>query len=288
MKKYVSVLISLLIFTGCGNGSNSIATDQGNNILDTEIVKKSSDDLTKLSNSEKLAVALKSRRSYESVSENLREDETTFNPNTLQSCEEGGTMEMIMDTESLANGEFPQLMTIIFDDCNQHDEIINGSMKVTQNSEMSGKIEFSENFQVIGNSTFSMIGNGSFTFMEEGEYEVSIINMEMELDGLVHGGQDLIYKSRELIDGGYEEYPISGDEKIGDNAYFSVDSNYDASLTPFVSDRDFNLLRGKFKYTDDKGHQVELEVTRKNEISVKVDDNGDNQFTNNETTIISL
>jgi hypothetical protein len=193
-----------------------------------------------------------------------------------------------MDLDENLSEDVAQEMIILFKDCNQDGEIIDGSMKIITIGENT-RTEFSENFKVIGQDfSFYTIGTGSVNSRIEDDYEVSTINLEMDIDGLVHGGQDLVYKSRELINGGYEEYPLSGEEKIGDSAYFSVDSSYDASLTPFVSDKNSNLLRGKFRYIDEKGHQVELEVTQKNEISVKVDENGDNQFGNSEITVVSL
>ncbi len=289
MKNYAALFMSLLIFSGCGDGINTpIDNIEDKDISTNEIAKKSSDDLSKLSDSEKLAVAIKSGRSYESAGENLREKDEVFTPNTLQSCIDGGTMEMIMDLDANLSKDDTQEMTILFQDCNQDGEIIDGSMKIITMGENS-RTEFSENFKVIGKDfSFYMIGSGSVDSRIEEDYEISTINLEMDIDGLVHGGQDLVYKSRELINGGYEEYPVSGEEKIGDSTYFSVDSSYDASLTPFISDKNSNLLSGKFKYIDENGHQVELEVTRKNEISVKVDENGNNQFSNNEITVVSL
>ncbi len=288
MKNYVAVLISLFLFSGCGNGVNNSINIKDGDIQNSQILKKSSDDLSKLSDSEKLAVALKNGRSYESAGENLRENDQDFKPNTPQSCQNSGTMEMIVDLEVEPNSSEPQIMTILFEDCDNDGEIIDGSMKIITTGE-NIRTEFSKNFKVIGQDfSLSILNSGSVDSKSEGDYEISTINLEMEIDGLVHGGQDLVYKSRELIDGGYEEYPISGEEKIGDSSYFMVDSNYDASLTPFIHDESSNLLSGKFKYIDEKGHQIELEVTGKNEISVKVDENGDGLFSKNEITIISL
>ena len=289
MKNYVALFIGLFAFSGCGEGVSIINNDiKDKHIVTTDLVKKSSDDLTKLSASEKLAVAIKNGRSYESASENLIEQDKAFpTPNQPQSCTDGGSMEMIVDSEELLLDE-PQVMTILFKDCNQDNEIIDGSMKIITKGE-NVRTEFSKNFQVIGEDfSLSILNAGSVDSRNEEEYEVSTINLEMDIDGLIHGGQDLVYKSKELINGGYEEYPVSGEEKIGDGAYFSVDSTYDASQTPFISDENSNLLSGKFKYIDDKGHQVELEVTKKNEVSVKVDENGDNNFSRNEITVISL
>ncbi len=289
MKNYVALFIGLFAFSGCGEGVSIINNDiKDKHIVTTDLVKKSSDDLTKLSASEKLAVAIKNGRSYESASENLIEQDKAFpTPNQPQSCTDGGSMEMIVDSEELLLDE-PQVMTILFKDCNQDNEIIDGSMKIITKGE-NVRTEFSKNFQVIGEDfSLSILNAGSVDSRNEEEYEVSTINLEMDIDGLIHGGQDLVYKSKELINGGYEEYPVSGEEKIGDGSYFSVDSTYDASQTPFISDENSNLLSGKFKYIDDKGHQVELEVTKKNEVSVKVDENGDNNFSRNEITVISL
>ena len=290
MKNYVAVLIGLFMFVGCGDGTPYVehVSENDKNLSTHEIIKKNSDDLTLLSDSEKLAVALKKGRSYDSAGENLRENDGNFVPNELQSCENSGTMEMIIDLEAPVSEAEPQIMTILFKECDQDGEIIDGEMKIITRGE-NIRTEFSENFKVIGEDfSFSLIGAGSVDSKNDGEYEISTVNMEMDIDGLIHGGQDLVYKSRELINGGYEEYPLSGEEKIGDSAYFVVDSNYDASLTPFIHDANSNLLSGEFRYIDEQRHQVRLEVTDKNEISVKVDENGDEYFSVDEVTVISL
>jgi hypothetical protein len=112
--------------------------------------------------------------------------------------------------------------------------------------------------------------------------------MVATFNGVTHGGENLIYRSKEFSDGSIWEYPVSGKEKIGDSAYFIVDPNYDASTTPFKSNANDELLSGLFKYLDKNDNAVELQITSKDIVTVRVDENGDGDFSDNEQSTINL
>jgi len=277
IKIYSVALIGSLVLIGCGGSSND-----SNSQIKQLNVKKFSQGIENLSDAEKLAYAVANQnRLTKSTDSNKKRSRD------LQSCQNGGTMDIVIDGD-LQNSD----VVIKYHDCNEDGEISNGTMKFEHMSDdgEAGKIIFVTDFRVTGGSDEVFVKKGgTMQRFKEGAWYKEIVNVEMTINGITHGGENLIYKEKSLEDGTYIEFPISGKEKIGDSAYFTVDTTYDASKTPFREDKDGNLLKGGlFKYKDSKNHTVMLEVMDTNIIKVSIDSDGDGKFSADEVSAIDL
>jgi hypothetical protein len=272
IKRYSAFLLALGLFAGCGGSDNDNGDKQK---VD---VKKASQDLSNFSDAEKLAYAIAKQNKALDKSEPKQK-----RSRELLQCQNGGTTDISADLSDYIN----PITTISYDNCLESGEILNGSMKF-EGDETNGKITFVTNFTSTGGDEEVTVKPGSIQHIDEGNWEKIIINIEMTINGITRAGKNLIYKGKELSDGTFIEFPVSGKEKIGDSAYFTVDTSYDASKTPFKSNVNYELLSGLFKYKDNNNHAVELEVTSKDVIEVRVDENADGSFSDDEKSAIDF
>ncbi len=274
IKIYSLVALATLVLVGCGGSSDSSSTTQ-------VTIKKFSQGVENLTDAQKLAYAVANQNKLPTGSSS-KKSSRDLHP---QSCTNGGSMNMEFDLPD------PTQMTIFFKDCVEDGEISNGTMKLDgmSNEGEPSKITFVTDFKVSGDENVFVKKGGTMQRIKEGAWEKMILNVEMTVNGVTHGGENLIYKSKESQDGSYISFPISGKEKIGDSAYFTVDTSYDASATPFKEDKDENLQKGGlFKYKDKNNHKVELEVTDTNIVTVRVDSDGDGSFSSDEISAVDL
>ncbi len=276
IKIYSLVALATLVLVGCGGSSDSNANSSSST---PATIKKFSQGVENLTDAEKLAYAVANQNKLPTGKSNKKRSRD------LQNCTNGGTMDMVFDPQNLTQ------MSIVFDNCAEDGEISNGTMKLdgmSENGEPT-KITFVTDFKVTGDENVFVKKGGTMQRIKEGIWEKMIINVEMTVNGVTHGGENLIYKGKESQDGSFIEFPISGKEKIGNSAYFTVDTSYDASATPFKEDKDGNLQKGGlFKYKDKNNHKVELEVTDTNVVTVRVDSDGDGSFSSDEISAVDL
>ena len=270
LKIYSLALLLAGIFIGCGSSGD---TDSSTSTT----TKNVSQDLSNFSDAEKLAYAIANQNKALSKGKQKKK-----RSRILQSCQNGGTMNMDVNVSDYSH----PVTTVTYDNCLEDGDITNGSLKF-EGDENNGQITYLTNFTYSGEDEVS-VKPGSVKFIDEGNWKKMIINVEITVNGVTRAGHNLIYKGKELSDGSSIEFPVSGKEKIGDSSFFTVDTSYDASKTPFKSNANDELLSGLFKYKDDKSHMVELKVTAKEEISVKVDENGDGSFSADEKSKILL
>jgi len=278
--------IAVLAIAGCKSGSNDVNNGRtgASNI-------KTVQDVSTLSSAEKLAYALAHQDSVlESVAGEKKPGNQSRRTRDLFPCENrNGTMEVFFDVpvSELTGDEEPS--KVVFNNCQMAGETINGDMEYQRGDDGTETISTVNGFSVTGGDVpGSVLPGGTISIKPEGDWSVMTINLEMEINGIKHGGENLIYRAKELADGGTIEYPVSGKEKIGESDYFTVDPAYDASATPFYTDANDNLLNGKFKYLDKNDHAVELEVTAKNVVTVRVDEDGNGSFGDDEVSAIKL
>lgn len=276
IKSFFLVAMAALVLVGCNSGSN------GNSA--------SVKSLSSYSDAEKLAYAIANQGSIlESATGEKKASSKNTKSRSLISCE-SGTMEFFYDLplSQLRGDEEPNKM--IFHNCKIDGETANGDMQlVTSADGLTETFSTNNGFSVTGGKEpGSILPGGTMSVKKEGVWNVLTINLEMEINGVKHGGENLIYRAKDLNDGSSIEYPVSGKEKIGESAYFTVDTAYDASATPFVTDAQGDLKSGKFKYIDKKSHAVELEITATNEVTVRVDEDGNGSFVGDEVSTIKL
>jgi len=278
--------IAVLVITGCMSGSND---RDGGKISAPNV--KTVQDISTLSSAEKLAYALAHQDSVlESAAGEKKLGNQSRSTRDLFPCENSdGTMEVFFDVplSELTGDEEPN--KVVFNNCRMAGETINGDMEYQRSDDGTETISTINGFSVTGGDVpGSVLPGGTMSMRKEGAWNIMTINLEMEINGIKHGGENLVYRAKELSDGSTIEYPVSGKEKIGESDYFTVDPAYDASATPFYTDASDNLIRGTFKYLDKQDHAVELEVTAKNVVTVRVDEDGNGSFTEGEVSAIKL
>jgi len=293
IKQYsVALLVALALFSGCksGNDDDTTTTTDTNTFSNVKDIQ----NIDLLSDAEKLALAAVS--SSNTAQQSNQPDNQNSRSRALytesESCPNGGIMKTTID-DAIFNQNMdynsPIPMTMTYIDCVEDDFTTNGKMKIVMNHDDSGSVEFLTDFTDISPSENVLVKQGSkISYHIEGDWEVAIINATIMYNGLLHAGENLIYKSKELSNGNYIDFPVSGKEKIGDSAYFTVDPNYDASQTPFTTDTNDDLISGTVKYIDMQNHQVVLKITEKNTVTVKVDNNGNHLFSDDEISVVSI
>jgi len=269
--KFSVTILTALAIIGCGaSGSNT----------------KTTSDISSYSDAEKLAYAIANQKKALNTGQSKEKKSRAFIP-----CADGGKI-------SYEDIEFPadyseylptEPTTMVFQNCKDGYSVTNGSIKINLDKNENGTIQYLSDFSFKDNYDEVFIKKGGrVEIYQENGWEVATINMVAVFNGITHGGENLIYKSKKLTDGRYIEYPVSGKEKIGDSVYFTVDPNYDASKTPFTSNQNDELISGLFKYLDDQDHAIELEITAKDVVTVRVDEDGDGTFSENEKSSIKL
>jgi hypothetical protein len=281
LKHYsIALLATLSLLGGCKSGSNDTTTFTN---------AKSIDNPAQLSDAEKLAVAAIEANKKPDISEDENSKSRALQN---QNCPNGGTMELEMpDFSDPMQMPKDYAFTISLHDCVDDGVVENGSIKITSSSDAtSGDILFISDYTARGGGEDIFVKKGGkfrFRLLEDG-WEELLIDVDMKYNGIRHVGKDLIYHSKIFEDGTMLEYPVSGKEQIGESALFEVDPTYDASKTPFKNNKDDNVISGKSRYIDPKGHQMEIEVVATNIVSVKIDENGDKEFDETEISTIKL
>lgn len=288
MNKMMTISMAALIsiaFTACGSNSKKTEVD-----LEEAEAKAITGSWEDFSDAEKLAYALATQNSATPSSANYTQESTVavkssraYSYMGSESCENSGVITYRFDDQAYA-------MQADFQNCLMDGMLQDGLIEVTFGNydTDSGSVQFPEGFSVSGEEAFTIYPGSHISYSTEGEYEVSVLNIEAISNGLAYGAVDLIYKGKYLDNGYYVEFPVSGQEKIGDSAYFTVDPNYDASQTPITYNRDYDLISGTARYLDEAEHSVELTVYNTNVITVKVDENGDRSFSDDEISAITL
>jgi hypothetical protein len=198
------------------------------------------------------------------------------NQNIDQICQQG-TMDV-----NTANNQ--QTMIFTADQCNDGFTTINGSAKVEiYDNEKGGfakvltDLTISDNYfsllvkkdswiKLQVNSQDNISLTAGFKTVINGE-TLAVDNLSIDASGGESGGSVLI-KSGEIM--------------IGDNYFKVVDGT-----TAIVTDTN-SFVSGTIKLLDGANHKVEIAVVSKDEIALKVDENGDGTFSANEISTENL
>ena len=181
-------------------------------------------------------------------------------------------------------------MSIIADNCKDiNGDIENGTMSFKMSlddSDDNFEVSFPTDYTYNGSDgTYKMFKGGSMKIQEGTPYDTMTIDLKISEDGKIYEGKNLVYKMKEEADR-VETFPIRGEENFGNGVLFRVDTTYDASKTPMVEIGEHLQSGGLFKYLDGVGHRVEVEATGVDEVTVWVDENGDDKRSDNELGVI--
>jgi len=278
MKSFSLAAMAVLVLVGCNSGGDNA---QAATLADAKVIAEN------IGNSVSFGESLNSQGNNTIGTFNTK-SRSVFS----QACSNGGNMFIDFDQTQIVSGQEPtnMKMSMKMVNCVEGGTITNGKMVFDISNGDNIDMSFPTDFTVTENGqTMKVFAGGSIKTKEQAPYEVMTINMRMSDGTATYGGKNLVYKMKENSNGSVEIFPASGEENFGTGIYFKVDPNYNAGQTPMVSDYNGNLLAGgMFKYLDGVNHKVEVEATAVNEVTVRVDENGNGTFEENEIESITV
>jgi len=105
-------------------------------------------------------------------------------------------------------GDFtPPSMT--FKNCKNAEETINGTMKMDLDDNSEGTITYISDFTAIdGKDEVFIKKGGTVTMHKVDGWEELTINLTSVFNGITHAGENLVYRGKDLPDGGDISFPV--------------------------------------------------------------------------------
>ncbi|HEB92659.1 MAG TPA: hypothetical protein ENI94_04170 [Gammaproteobacteria bacterium] len=205
------------------------------------------------------------------------------------SCKDGGVI--VWDVGGKVEAPLILDLSVEAIDCKEDGVISNGRMIFNfSEAEEFIKISFPDGFFIMTQEgkRSEIESGGFFKTQNEGGYLVTTTHLIVNDGNDRIGSENLVYKIKEGDYGGVEYFPFSGMESVGD-LNLKIDTNYDASVTPMVIGGDEDLqIGGLFRYVDSAGKKIEAEATAINKVTVRIDKNGNGEFEEGESTVVSI
>jgi len=210
----------------------------------------------------------------------------------IANCTNGGTftIENNLDPQTMQNPNFDFTnftidMTMDYDNCLMDGDVTDGTIAstITINGDA---INFSMSYQT---DFIFKSDEGEFKILKDSTLQennaIMTESMTIIYDGQTYQSEDLKI-AHAFTNNKFYTYPISGKQTIGDVSY-TVDSTYDASKTPMVTDDEGNIDKGgKSKYINNQNHHITIEAIDTNKMQVSVDTDGDGK--DDQSEIISF
>ncbi len=246
-----------------------------------------------ITDAEKIAgnIVTNARASKEFVKSVVNEANIVNKTNAVNeaSCKDGGII--VWDVGDKTKTSLVVNLSVEAIDCKEGDVTSNGKMLFDfSKTEQFIKISFPDGFfMVTREGKTSEIESGGFLKVQnEGTYLVTTTHLIVNDGNGRVGSENLVYKMKEGDHGRVEYFPASGMESVGD-LNLKIDERYDASVTPMVIGSDENLqIGGLFRYVDSAGKKIEAEATAVNKVTVRIDENGNGEFDQGESTVVSI
>ncbi len=273
IKKYSLAIIVSFALLGCVDSNKST---------------KNSDTFERNSN----AVTIESLKSFGTKIEtkNLRapietlKTQTSMQPNGMQDskiCQNDGTMDFNIQ-------ESKNQFSFDANNCTIDQTTINGAITINSNQQNQNiLIEVIKELTIDDPSSSILIKKGSklSITLETTTHSFTIdTSFHSIIDNEVLAVNNLVIKGTNKDDIVNLIYLESGEMLLGNN-YLKVDPSYDHSQTPFTIDQNGYLQSGLMKLLDGASHKIEIAVKSENELEIKVDENGDGNFSDNEILI---
>lgn len=272
IKKYSVVVLAAFTIIGCGGGSESTALGQLEN-NGKAVTIKSLQSLGETTNSENLSNT-KLRNSVDSLSSAQSEGDS-------DGICQSGTMDF-----STENNQ--QTVSFNANNCNDGYATINGSvrMEAYEDGEAGGLIEVLTDL-TIQDEYFSLFAKkgSNLKINIDGQNMRFSASFETEINGETFSASHLSIVGTENDDSA--SFYIGSGEMILGEYYFQVDPSYDNSRTPITVGEN-GFVSGVIKLLDGAGHKIEFAVVSKDEIALKVDENGDGAFSANEILVENI
>lgn len=280
-----------------------ITTTNANDLVNADKVSKSAKtaSLEESENSSKFSAKRKSILSklnniYIYPAENETKATVTDVAVTLE-CDTSGTME---GTYNLDTSTYVYTMSLTSNDCVEDGYKENGEVTFVVDYIDSSLVEYSEFTLTIGSSGYTFEStDGTYSgsmaansYMKE--YDITSFDTTAE-EPTVY--KESNYAKATVSDESYYEdsikqwtsttkyYFVSGNFYISDSEYFSVDSSYDASATPFEVDSDYNIIDGTAQFVGESDGKIQIDVTSSDTATIRLDSNNDGVWETEETGV---
>jgi len=269
IKFYSIAAVTALFIIGCGGGDSGEKGSLQMISKSTKAVKI--DDLRELT----------ADTDFERVkTSNLRSSVESFEKD--QNDELNG--DKICQTGSMDISTQKNRQKIVFDANNCYDgyTTIDGSAEIEIYTGESGGFAEVLSDLSIKDDYFSLIikkGSNIKLAVKNDEIKLSA-DFDTVVNDEIVSARDLLIIASESENGG-SFYIASGEMSIGEY-YFKVDPSFDPAETPIVIGKD-GSVGGSIHLLDGAGHKIEISATSSGEMVVKVDENGDGTFSENET-----
>ena len=271
IKNYSIVALATLVIIGCGgSGSSKNSTFELKNNGKAATIKglKSLGDSA---NTDKLSDT-KIRSSVDSFSSSQSESSDKI-------CQSG-----TMDLNTAKN---QQIISFNANNCNDGYSTINGSARVEMYGEDKGVFAEVLTDLTIKDEYFSLFakkGSNLKLNIDAKNLRLSA-SFKTKINGEEFSANNLSIVANEYENG--SSFYISSGEMIIGEYYFKVDPSHDGSTTP-IKVGDDGFISGVIKLLDGAGNKIEIAVVSKNELALKVDENGDGSFSDSEILIENI
>ncbi len=319
MKKMglLSIVVASMILDGCRSGHHD--SDKNTKVEESKSIKSIKSIAKKLVDKDKTNVDETIHKISHSTNQEPQTDTTTKRSRSIvadnhqgkieEECDQSGSMIMEMgddykkyisqinSTPTPPTEPITHTMKISALQCDDGDGTINGKITIktlyddASNSETT-VTTFDTDFTISDTNMDATIKKGGTITEESNDKSYTTttdINATGHTKGIAHSviAQHYVERITEHEDGGYENYPISGKISIDGSLFLTVDPDYDASQTPIVYDTNGKLQKGGLaKYHDEPNHQVEVQATDIDELTIWVDENGNTQKDSGESAIV--
>lgn len=260
IKTYSVAAMVALVIVGCGSNKSSDSVN---------FVQKNSE-----------AITIQKLRSLGSDTDLSNLNNTKIRQSASSYSSQTNNHE-VMD-ECMNISESNELITFDANNCNDGNTKIDGSATVKMEQNGGGFAKVLRDLTVSDNYFSLLAKKGSqikVNFDKQNNFRLTA-SFQLIIDGENFSVNNLSIVTSGDEDGG--SFYIAAGEVNAGGFYFQVDTSYDASSTPIVVNND-GFVSGAIKLLDGAGHKMEIAVVSKNELSFRVDENGDGTFSENET-----
>jgi hypothetical protein len=257
----LSAFTAVILFSGCGGTNGSTAQKDTTIDKGTSNVPKELKSLVKDSRS-----ASSGMDKIESIMDSIDFQQ----PIGSVDCPNGGSI-----SYDINQTQTSIIMKMKNQDCNIAPITINGETLTTIVDD-NMTISFATDLNISEPTKSFIIKQGSsmFSIDLDDNKSLNIDNIEILSGEQSYKSENFKYMEKELSDGKISSYNLSGKE-IVDGKTFIVDSSYDGSITPLLTDKDENLISGKTLYTNDQNHSIVVEVIEGNKLKLSIDEDRD-------------
>ncbi len=278
MIKYSIAVVATLAMIGCGGGSS----DKKSENLTHSDKKATISGLRSFGDNVASSDSLENTKISSSLS---RYNGSNYDDNRDSMCQSGS-----LDITPQNN---EQKITFVANNCKDGYSTINGSAVLEMNEKTeSGSAKVLSDLSILDEYFSLLIKKDSWVKLEsnsinDDEIDIKITaNFKAVVNDEKFEANNLsfVMQEEEYPDYDKESFYIESGEMLMGEFYFKVDPSHDQSKTAIATGENGFISGGVIKLLDGAGHKIEIAVVSKDELALKIDENGDGSFSDNEIT----